>query len=56
MEQILLEEGRHDLVFLPVSCLYLEYVGMCLLSTFGRLLLEYSRIMSVDREAMSYEG
>lgn len=54
MESTVLAEGRYDRVFLSVRvCDLVMEEGT---DAKDRLLLEYARVMSLDREAMDYVG
>ncbi len=60
VEQGVLAQGGYDCVFFPVRLLllflFLRMRGADSVDSLVRLLLEYARLMSMDREAMSYQG
>lgn len=53
MEQKLLETSRLDCLFLPVILLIVTSMYFAY-KVILRLILEYSRLMSLDRESMTY--
>lgn len=57
MEQEILETGRFDSVHVPVrSFIVFREIPMCsLLWVDSRLLLEYARVSSLDRDALTYK-
>jgi hypothetical protein len=54
VESAVLEEGRHDGVLVSVRGQHDE--KLILIQCRDRLLLEFARVMSVDRAAMDYVG
>ena len=56
MEQAVLAEGGFGILFLQVifNLLLLSACLFAITYFFGRLTLEYARLMSLDRESMSY--
>ena len=61
MESHVLEKGGYDRLLLSVRCFllnpYIKRKGQGLIrGGLSRLFLEYARLMSLDREGMTYNG